>query len=1066
MNNVKTKFTVFFSLVLAVVCLSMMFGCGGDPVDQPTSTTEVFIEKSLQPRLLYVEGQELDLTKGALTAVKDGEQIRVPLNDAAVSVTGYDKNKIGNQTLTVTYDGKSTTLTVGVIARMVVENVESSYFTGEKFNSAKGRVKIANDNAETSYVNMNSEFITVKSFDSSNSGKVPVTIEYREGDTAYECTFNVDVYEPDTISFTKPKKNEYLNHEKELNLAGGYLSIKAKSPSTFSKSISLTADMTSGYDPDAVTKADKGTPVSQTVTVTYAGREWTFPITVSYSGVYIINDNADKIEGINLEVEDISTIKIPTAAGEAAKEAISEYLLLSYSDKQLLDADLVLTYAKIAAFYVNTVDYINANNELSDAFIYTANGQLGFVGKTYEAIEKAIEALNDPDSNYNKSASFLLAIKEEFGDEQFNATYKISSLTSVHTPEIAESISARLEHILAVYDALKAVPSDWKSLNSEEFYAYETNVFAAVNNIRQSEFKGPAYSGMYKVISNWRPDFFEIIYSYYYYVAEDGQEKIVKNLWGVVPAPGLLQDFYVMYNNAYTQVNLITQNVQNNPANVFMYDLYQFHYYYMTTLKIADQIMKSGNELYTTIYNAIGLDAYVEIYLRAPSANIIGYYDFMGAGMNNEKIKATFDAYWEILDVYYKEGQLAATESNKQKIAAIFTAMTELSPSELHWFLSSISFKYHNSRGSLLIFDYSAGSRNLLVSILASYYLTELPQNDPATTAHKTHTMFANLLLAMESYSLSFYKEGAIEDFKTYMNNIATDYNLLSGEDQNAFNNLLGNCYKKYFDIKKHLEDQSLINVGSASEKIDELLLTLKKFDEMYQISLDATNPNQQNSYIMMIALHNKATAIYNELYLEAESNSALKYVLYSKLYEINEDTTDTIEKYYYDVCATATDMMLVNNVWLANELGSVKQFTNLILPLMMAEFEGKLYEGDIEALIAAFRALKADDKYGVYTIQVNKLFYAALERYFNTLISEEAKTAGIMADLFNAEIYYSLYELDKNNAEALDTFKSSMASAIEKYASLSENDKKAIEDIYYNIYLEKYNALPSDETV
>ena len=160
MNNRKLRFTVLSILVLVMVCLVAFTGCknkknnGGD---SDASSTEIYIEKSLQPRLLYVEGQDFDFSTGAITVSKGDEKTRVPFSDSRVTVTGYDKYTLGNQTLTVSFEGKTTTLTVAVIARMTVENVETEYFVGESFNKTKGRVKVAKDDGSTSYVDMKND---------------------------------------------------------------------------------------------------------------------------------------------------------------------------------------------------------------------------------------------------------------------------------------------------------------------------------------------------------------------------------------------------------------------------------------------------------------------------------------------------------------------------------------------------------------------------------------------------------------------------------------------------------------------------------------------------------------------------------------------------------------------------------------------------------------------------------------------------------------------------------------------------------------------------------------------
>ncbi len=59
----------------------------------------------------YVKGEELDLTGLVVTAIfSDGTEIEI----TDYSVSGYDKDIAGEQTITVTYEGKTATFTVTV----------------------------------------------------------------------------------------------------------------------------------------------------------------------------------------------------------------------------------------------------------------------------------------------------------------------------------------------------------------------------------------------------------------------------------------------------------------------------------------------------------------------------------------------------------------------------------------------------------------------------------------------------------------------------------------------------------------------------------------------------------------------------------------------------------------------------------------------------------------------------------------------------------------------------------------------------------------------------------------
>ena len=1255
MNNRKLRFTVLSILVLVMVCIMSFTGCKdkkGDGGDGDGSSTEIYIEKSLQPRLIYVEGQDLDFSTGAITVSKGSETTRIPLNDSRVSVTGYDKYTLGNQTLTVSFEGKTTTLTVAVIARMTVENVDTEYFTYENFNKTKGRVKVAKDDGTTTYVDMKSDSIRIKSFNNTVAGTTDVTIQYTNGSSTYECSFPVTLYTPEKIDFKQPNKHEYLSHEKDLTFSGGYLYLEAAKPSTFKKSINITADMVSGYYPGSVTEANKDTPVTQTVTVTYAGNTWSYDVKVYYSPIYVIESLASKIENVNLELgenQTVADIKLPAGAGAAAKEAMQRYFSLSTAHQSLVDSDLILNFARVAAFYVNTNDYVAAVNELSTAFVLSAKGQLTYVGKTYEDVVKAIAALKDPNSAYNASAALMRAIKDEFGEESFNANHKISELTSPHTEEIAAEIIKRLEHIIAVYDLLKDVPSTWKADLAADPAAFAsahgTDIVNAVFTISSSDFTGSNYASLYAIIIRWRSDFFDIVYSYYYYAKEGGKDQLTTDLWGKIPAPGTLEDFWNAFNLAYNIGATLSQQTAGNATG---YDLYDFHYYYRRAVALAKEIKASGNELYTTLYNALNLDAYINVYLNAPSASLLGYYDFMGPVLNNAGVITAMDAYYTVLDVIITTGTLESTNENRTKVLALFDAMVSLTPTELHWFLSSICYNYHNVAGAVLIFNYQNPSK-MIAQIMYGFFLSELPKNSDGTL-HPAQASFANLIQAMEIYPTAQYNESALVDFKSYMKLVNEQFSSLTANEKTAYRNLLGKALDKYnklynavldqtsvtlsedmkakfnelygildkfntlmndtdkmklaaayptvmglyskatvlyneicnaaktsssvahalnallyevsdndpdnptvvkftldsyfyfikfvstssmlsvghtdhvaklcdtliallplyeaeldgtvydgdinamIDIVRTLDeetlysfyyinasvayfsainryaadkfaDQTTLNPGSVSDKIDSILAIYKQFNELYDIVTDASYNETQRTVACtaMLALYNKAKLIYAEILAVAETDESIMNAVNFKIFSVtmseeSEPVTGLLDDYVTYMQLSARTL-LVANVELTNaaKVDNAIAFLIKLIPLLTAEANGTKYEGnDILELLAELRKLTPDEKYAVYVLQGNLAFYAELERYFTGLLENDS----IVSYLFNAEIYYSLYERNAEDTESLATFKTAMENAIEIYANLSAEDKAIIDDLYYNDLLAKYNAL------
>lgn len=128
------KFSKVAILIVALVaCLSFMAGC--DSIDGIT------VDELTAPRTNYVQGQDLDLSVGAIKAISGDKTTTIALNAEGVVVEGYDKSKLGDQELTVTYKEKVAKYTVTVVPRMQVTGQDAYYFVGEELNLNKGIVK-------------------------------------------------------------------------------------------------------------------------------------------------------------------------------------------------------------------------------------------------------------------------------------------------------------------------------------------------------------------------------------------------------------------------------------------------------------------------------------------------------------------------------------------------------------------------------------------------------------------------------------------------------------------------------------------------------------------------------------------------------------------------------------------------------------------------------------------------------------------------------------------------------------------------------------------------------------
>lgn len=197
-------------LLLTVSCNTT--GSGNGTGTGTSGDSSVFIGKDNMPQVLFVQGNELNLSGGKLTV--NGKE--VDLTDKDVQVTGYDKDKLGEQTLTVTYKGKSTSLHVTVVPR--VQTAEQYlYFQGESMDAVSLRLKFTRDDGTSFTVKAGDEGLTITGFSSdATQDELTLTASYRKGTDDLSGSFTVSVVSPE-VSFKKPRKTAYGSHETALD---------------------------------------------------------------------------------------------------------------------------------------------------------------------------------------------------------------------------------------------------------------------------------------------------------------------------------------------------------------------------------------------------------------------------------------------------------------------------------------------------------------------------------------------------------------------------------------------------------------------------------------------------------------------------------------------------------------------------------------------------------------------------------------------------------------------------------------------------------------------------------
>ena len=224
----------------------------------------------------YLEGKDnLDLSGGQLRVTYDnGKSKLVSFTDENVTVTGFNKNKPGTQTLTVYFEGFTAKFDVTVIAKSVKNILISSlpnalsYLEGtEKLDVTGGLVKITYNNGTTETVPMTEDMVS--GFDLNVVGSQVVTVTVG-GKTA---VFEIDVVTKTATSVkieTLPAKLTYREAKDTLNVSGG--SIRVNYNNGKHDIVPMTAEMVTGFDNTKIGK--------QTLTVAYSGFTVEFEIEI------------------------------------------------------------------------------------------------------------------------------------------------------------------------------------------------------------------------------------------------------------------------------------------------------------------------------------------------------------------------------------------------------------------------------------------------------------------------------------------------------------------------------------------------------------------------------------------------------------------------------------------------------------------------------------------------------------------------------------------------------------------------------------------------------------------
>lgn len=849
--------------------------------------------KKDMPQLVYVQGSELNLSSGKLTAEIKGEKVEIPLDDSSVTISGYDKNKLGEQVLTITYEEKTTTIKVTVVPRVVVEKAEMNYFVGEAFNYEKGNLVITRDDGTSFNVAMNDETVSVTGFSSTSANSaLPVTAKYEKDGVSYDATFNVAVHEVASVEFRAPNKKEYENHESALDVSGGYISLK-NTDQTFVRYQVLKADMVSGFDLSKATLANRETPLTQTLKINFLGNIKTYDIQIRFSDLSLIRLRADEMK--NLKFTDAG---VPTgctqAMGENALEAMEVYFAMQDAEKAKVTATERDTIIKVASTYGLKV-WKTAFESYKDAF-YLKDGGLYWDCSNFEKTKAVYTRLLEKDPVVYEDSLVLTRMATDFADtvivpaendEDEDITVG-GILGAVYSTDVMDEFAGQLSLMITLYESLANVPKDWTSNDLKT--TYKNDVESAWVILRETEYTNIRFRNLYTLASKWREkdDFFDILYDYYYDETnlKDGKVDLSKiSAFKDFRLPGKLETLYTYLYNAKTQAEYMLAGYQ--------YKSEEFLFNYEKALKVQQSILTSGSDmekdLYARLefdylisdgnggYNLYSFDKLLDLFRRTE----MGYLYHFNAYLGVPEFENLWAQLLAIIDNVSLDGEAYyQTADFGNAVEEMFWDYLTLSPMQQIKFMSLLNPHYASMMGAsfpVRVWDESEGAYNSFVFFVHKYYKSVLPES--------THDALTQLTFAIESLSLSTLAPSETQTFTTAMQTVYDYLDGVAPADKTAFLAKLDWAYEPYYELATvkyaDLDNPVKEDLGEWKDEVTELYTVLS---EAYFI-VTLNEVNNQRLLLALFASYEKAESIANQI-LNSGDESAIK-AFYFDVYTI-----------------------------------------------------------------------------------------------------------------------------------------------------------------------------------
>lgn len=1080
--------------ILVAVLLIALSGCGN-------KINDIAIKEDAMPQSVFILGEELDLSSGILIVDEDGKKTEIAMNAEGVSVSGFDKNKLGEQKITVHYKDKSVELTITVVERMQVVDYTTDYLVGDTLDLSTGRLKITRNDGSNYTVALKSDKVSVNGFNPQSTGAQQLSVSYASGSDTYTASFSVHVHSVEKVTLTPPTKITYNSHDEGIDVTGGILTLSALNGAV-KRDVVVTEGMISEESFDLSAVNDSNTPLTQTVNIVYDGQNYPYDIVIKYTSVSKFKDNAGIASDLVWTGEDIP--EISTENGELAIDLMELYFDMSPAEQSLLTREETLNMARLAMIYgFNT--WGEDIYEFEGAFTLT-EGQFEMQCNDRESVEAAIEKLKVTDrpiyTLYDVINDMVTTFKEEvlftFTGEDFEDVPMYFSEYPTVDPEFFTLLIDVFGYMLELDDLMDMVGDDWR----ENIDNYAEQIEAVFDSIVNSEFYSYDYSQFFFYVSMWRTnkDAFDFLYHYYYEVKADVSSIInIAN----IRLPSALEPIFAHMYEAMNQLDAL--------ASYVTADTTQFFYHYHMACKLSKELLANEapeNEMNKVLYYGLPLNSMLgitaeELYTFSDMISYLsttqgGYYPLSGSLLDLPEFDALMEKYLDIIIKTFEEEGYEQTDAYIADVKEMLALYMALTPAQQFSFMGTLNAFYAMSIPPFA-FD-NTGEYESLVCLFVDM-VNELYFDLFDTQAAKD--AYIAFVIATEAYAQRFTNETWIETFRTNMKVVADALagSEMSDKDKATFNNEFEALYDEYallYEEYSEKEDSTKpsedVDLGSWADKFAELKDAILGVELAYQL-LEGGYP----MYDLFFTAFERAQKIADEILAANDESIDVEYIfIHEALYSLSEferlvDPEVEIDPeteifWSYDYVLSVYRAIYVNlqvslsdgfyDQYKAHNLGDFMNDTyDLIWALMWSE-EGDTDVFDKQKVIGLMEDfynmdLEAQMIFILYIEGESGMYYESLFAFLDAYSEDVKEACSKLLDVemsaiiykYYAELYKSDEATEEDLAEALSDLQANYAAFEEALAAVDTDAEKEEFNDFSNIYKFYVEFVESVET-